>query len=71
MVAATDRSSTTSTSDPTPIVEFAAELRNQVCGVLWVRGLDQMVIVGFFNFLSHAASLTLMTIGGLRSRLLG
>lgn len=38
-----------SASDPTPIVEFAAEFRNEVCRVLGVGGLDQMVIVGGSN----------------------
>jgi hypothetical protein len=66
-----DTHSTTSTSDPTPIVKFAAELGDQVGGVLWVRGLDQMVIVVVSNFLRHTASLMLMADGGLRSRLLG
>lgn len=36
----------TSASDPTPIVELATEIGDEVGGVFGVRGLDQMVIVG-------------------------
>jgi hypothetical protein len=35
----------TSASDPTPIVEFAAKLRNEVRRVLGVLGLYKVVIV--------------------------
>jgi hypothetical protein len=52
--------STPSTSDPTPIVEFAAELGDQVGWMFWVRRLDQMVIVVVFNFLGHAVTSMLM-----------
>lgn len=38
--------SAASASDPTPVVEIAAELRDEICWVLGVGGLDQMVIVG-------------------------
>ena len=37
---------TTGTSDPTPVVESTAEIRDQVGWVFRVTGLDQMVIVG-------------------------
>lgn len=40
-----------SASDPTPIVEIAAELWDEVCWVLGVGGFDQMVIVGGSNSL--------------------
>jgi hypothetical protein len=47
----------TSTSDPAPVVEFAAELGNQVGWVLWVFRLDQVVIVVFLLFLRHGGAL--------------
>lgn len=36
----------TSASDPTPVVEFAAKLRNEVRWVLGVLGLYEVVVVG-------------------------
>lgn len=48
---------TTSAGHPSPIVESATEIRDQVRRVLWVGGLDQVVVVLVLDFLSHGGGL--------------
>lgn len=44
---------TTGAGHPAPVVELAAELRDQIRRVLGVRRLDEMVIVGLLEFAGH------------------